>query len=71
MSRDDANPFALFQNCGKIINEGFEPAAKSFVMAKAGGKIIIGFAFVTPEEAAGLKPKVVVLDEDNKIISNV
>jgi len=28
-----------------------------------------GFCHCTPEEAAGHKPKVVVLDEDNKIVS--
>lgn len=31
--------------------------------------IIMGFCHCTPEEAAGHKPKVVVLDEDNKIVS--
>ena len=30
--------------------------------------IIIGFGYFTPEEAKGFKPKVVVLDENNKII---
>jgi aspartate 1-decarboxylase len=30
--------------------------------------IIIGFGFFTPEEAKELKPKVVVLNEDNKIL---
>lgn len=29
--------------------------------------IIIGFGFFTPEEAKELKPKIVVLDENNKI----
>ena len=31
--------------------------------------IIMGFGRCTPEEAAQLKPKVVVLDENNKIVS--
>ena len=31
--------------------------------------IIMGFCHCTPEEAAGHKPKVVVLDEDNKIVN--
>jgi aspartate 1-decarboxylase len=30
--------------------------------------IIIGFGFFTPEEAKEFKPKIVVLDENNKII---
>ena len=30
--------------------------------------IILGFGYVTPDEAKDFKPKVVVLDEDNKII---
>ncbi len=30
--------------------------------------IILGFGYLTPEEAEGSKPKVVVLDENNKII---
>lgn len=30
--------------------------------------IIMGFALCSPEEAGGLKPKVVVLDENNKIV---
>lgn len=29
--------------------------------------IILGFALCTPEEAEGFKPKIVVLDENNKI----
>lgn len=33
--------------------------------------IILGFALMTPEEAEGFKPRVVVLDEDNKIISSI
>ena len=32
--------------------------------------IILGFAYCTPEEAAKLKPKIVVLDENNKIKDN-
>lgn len=31
--------------------------------------IILGFGFFTPEEAKGFKPKIVVLDENNKIKS--
>lgn len=31
--------------------------------------IILSFAFCTPEEAAGIKPKIVVLDENNNIES--
>ncbi|MFC1635242.1 aspartate 1-decarboxylase [Planctomycetota bacterium] len=30
--------------------------------------IILGFGYVTPDEAKGFKPKVVVLDENNEII---
>jgi aspartate 1-decarboxylase len=30
--------------------------------------IILGFAFLSPEEAAEFKPKVVVLDENNRIV---
>lgn len=30
--------------------------------------IILGFAYFTPEEAKQLKPKIVVLDENNRII---
>lgn len=30
--------------------------------------IILGFGYVTPEEAEGFKPNVVVLDENNKIV---
>ncbi|MBN2138632.1 MAG: aspartate 1-decarboxylase [Sedimentisphaerales bacterium] len=33
--------------------------------------IIMGFAGFTPEEAAGHKPKVIVLDENNNIIKNL
>ena len=29
--------------------------------------IILSFAFCTPEEARGVKPKIIVLDENNKI----
>jgi aspartate 1-decarboxylase len=39
------------------------------LLAKPGDVIIImGFAYCTPEEAATLVPKVVVLDENNKIV---
>jgi len=39
------------------------------LLAKPGDVIIImGFAYCTPEEAAALVPKVVVLDENNKIV---
>lgn len=38
-------------------------------LIKAGDTvIIIGFALCTPDEAAGLVPKVVVLDENNQIV---
>jgi aspartate 1-decarboxylase len=30
--------------------------------------IILGFGYLTPDEAGDFKPKVVVLDEDNKIV---
>ena len=33
--------------------------------------IILSFAFCTADEAAGMKPKVVVLDENNKIIERI
>jgi aspartate 1-decarboxylase len=32
--------------------------------------IILGFAYCTPEEAKKLKPKIVILDENNKIKEN-
>jgi aspartate 1-decarboxylase len=32
--------------------------------------IILGFAYCTPEEAKKLKPKIVILDENNKIKKN-
>ncbi len=45
--------------------------AAAQLMEKKDIIIILGFAFMTPEEAEGFKPRVVVLDEDNKIISSV
>ncbi len=45
--------------------------AAAQLMEKKDIIIILGFAFMTPEEAEGFKPRVVVLDEDNKIISGV
>jgi len=45
--------------------------AAAQLMEKKDIIIILGFALMTPEEAEGFKPKVVVLDEDNKIISSV
>jgi len=49
---------------GKVVILG---AAAQLVKAKD-IVIIIGFAYCTPEEAGQLVPKVVVLDENNKIL---
>jgi aspartate 1-decarboxylase len=39
------------------------------MLAKPGDIVIImGFAYCTPEEASGIVPKVVVLDENNRIV---
>jgi len=43
--------------------------AAAQLMEKKDVIIILGFALMTPEEAEGFKPKVVVLDEDNRIIN--
>jgi len=43
--------------------------AAAQLMEKGDIIIILGFALLTPEEAGGFEPKVVVLDEDNRIIS--
>ncbi len=51
-------------NSGKIIILG---AAAQLIKLKD-RVIIIGFGFFTPEEAKEHKPKVVVLDENNRII---
>jgi aspartate 1-decarboxylase len=51
-------------NSGKIIILG---AAAQLIKLKD-RIIIIGFGFFTPEEAKEHKPKVVVLDENNRII---
>ena len=45
--------------------------AAAQLMEKKDIIIILGFALMTPEEAEGFKPRVVVLDEDNKIISSI
>ena len=50
-------------NSGKIIILG---AAANLINPKD-LVIIIGFCYYTAEEAAGCKPKVIVLDENNKI----
>ena len=52
-------------NSGKIIVLG---AAAKLINPKD-LVIILGFAYCTPEEATEIKPKVVVLDENNKIKS--
>ena len=43
--------------------------AAAQLMEKKDVIIILGFGLMTPEEADGFKPRVVVLDEDNRIIS--
>ena len=43
--------------------------AAAQLMEKKDVIIILGFALMTPEEADGFKPRVVVLDEDNRIIN--
>jgi len=53
-------------NSGKVVILG---AAAKLVKTKD-IIIILGFGYYTPEEAKKLKPKIVVLDENNKIKSS-
>jgi aspartate 1-decarboxylase len=50
-------------NSGKIVILG----AAAHLIKPNDVVIILSFAFVTPEEAKKIKPKVIVLDENNKI----
>ncbi len=52
------------RGAGKIVILG----AAANLIAKDDIVIIMGFGLCSPEEAARLKPKVVVLDEDNEIV---
>lgn len=54
-------------NSGKIVVLG---AAANLIKPKD-VVIILSFAFVTPQEAQKIKPKVIVLDENNKVKDTV
>ena len=66
---NNGNRFETYVVPGKADSGRIVILGAAALLAKPGDILIImGFAFCTPEEAAELTPKVVVLDENNRIV---
>jgi aspartate 1-decarboxylase len=66
---NNGNRFETYAIPGKADSGRIVVLGAAAMLAGAGDIIIVmGFGYCTPEEAAGLKPKVIVLDENNRIV---
>ena len=66
---NNGNRFETYVVPGRANSGGVVILGAAAQLASAGDVIIImGFAYCTPEEAAGVAPTVVALDENNRIV---
>jgi aspartate 1-decarboxylase len=66
---NNGNRFETYAIAGKADSGRIVVLGAAALLAEAGDIVIVmGFGYCTPEEAAVLKPKVVVLDGDNEIV---
>jgi aspartate 1-decarboxylase len=66
---NNANRFETYAIPGQADSGRIVILGAAALLAKAGDIVIVmGFGYCTPEEAAALKPKVVVLDGNNRMV---